>query len=145
MKEFCFFSLDQWEISIHLLWAKSFNIPHHCVCDPHLNQTKLNGLLPMTIPGLLSKCKLANIHEVIISINSGCRNKRNKTLYKQQNLWGQHFFFVHIAHIPALGGGQLTLKFIFRLTVHFGFLFVECMMMESHKFCFVWELTLSWA
>ena len=51
MKELCFFSLDQWEISIHLLWGKCFNIPHHC--DPHLNQTKLNGLLPLTIPGVL--------------------------------------------------------------------------------------------
>ena len=30
---------------------KPFNIPHHC--DPHLNQTKLNGLLPLTIPGVL--------------------------------------------------------------------------------------------
>ena len=54
MKELCFFSLDQWEISIHLLWGKCFNIPHHC--DPHLNQTKLNGLLPLTIPGVLTNC-----------------------------------------------------------------------------------------
>ena len=38
MIELCFFSLDQWEIRIHLLWGKCFNIPHHC--DPHLNQTK---------------------------------------------------------------------------------------------------------
>ena len=38
MIELCFFSLDQWEIKIHLLWGKCFNIPHHC--DPHLNQTK---------------------------------------------------------------------------------------------------------
>ena len=53
MKELCFFSLDQWEISIHLLWGKCFNIPHHC--DPHLNQTKLNGLLPLTIPGVLAR------------------------------------------------------------------------------------------
>ena len=51
MKELCFFSLDQWEISTHLLWGKCFNIPHHY--DPHLNQTKLNGLLPLTIPGVL--------------------------------------------------------------------------------------------
>ena len=29
-----------------------FNIPHHC--DPHLNQTKLNDLLPLTIDGVLS-------------------------------------------------------------------------------------------
>ena len=115
--------------------------------------THLGQIVPFFLPkrfkanmkpwNAVSKCKLANIHEAIISIN--CRYKRKKTLYKQQNLRGQHFFFVHIAHIPALGGGQLTLKFIFRLTVHFGFLFVECMMMESHKFCFVWELTLSWA
>ena len=38
MIELCYFSLDQWEIRIHLLWGKCFNIPHHC--DPHLNQTK---------------------------------------------------------------------------------------------------------
>ena len=50
--ELCYFSLDQWEIRIHLLWGKCFNIPHHC--DPHLNQTKFNDLLPLTIPGVLS-------------------------------------------------------------------------------------------
>ena len=38
MIELCYFSLDQWEIRIHLLWGKCFNNPHNC--DPHLNQTK---------------------------------------------------------------------------------------------------------
>ena len=52
--ELCYFSLDQWEIRIHLLWGKSFNIPNHC--DPH--QTKFNGLLPLTIPGVLT---IANV------------------------------------------------------------------------------------
>ena len=55
MIELCYFSLDQWEIRIHLLWGKSFKIPHHC--DPHLNQTKwliFNDLLPLTIPGVLA-------------------------------------------------------------------------------------------
>ena len=28
MIELCYFSLDQWEIKIHLLWGKYFNIPH---------------------------------------------------------------------------------------------------------------------
>ena len=28
MIELCYFSLDQWEITIHLLWGKCFNIPH---------------------------------------------------------------------------------------------------------------------
>ena len=54
MTELCYISLDQWEIRIHLLWGKSFNIPLHC--DPHLNQTKwliFNDLLPLTIPGVL--------------------------------------------------------------------------------------------
>ena len=51
MKELCFFSLDQWEISLHLLWGKCLNIPHHC--DPHLNQTKINELLRLTIAGVL--------------------------------------------------------------------------------------------
>ena len=52
MIELCFFSLDQWEIRIHLLWGKCFNIPHHC--DPRLNQTKFNDSLPLTIPGVLA-------------------------------------------------------------------------------------------
>ena len=38
MIELCYFSLDQWEIRIHLLSGKCFNIPHDC--DPHLDQTK---------------------------------------------------------------------------------------------------------
>ena len=50
--ELCYFSLDQWEIRIHLLWGKCFNSPHHC--DPHLNQTKFNDLLPLTIHGVLA-------------------------------------------------------------------------------------------
>ena len=49
MMELCCFSLDQWEIRIHLLWGKSFNIPLHC--DPHLND-----LLPLTIPGVFVWC-----------------------------------------------------------------------------------------
>ena len=72
MIELCFFSLDQWEIKIHLLWGKCFNIPHwprsHSTNrrlqhieklsktysgDPHLDQTKLNGLLLLTIHGVL--------------------------------------------------------------------------------------------
>ena len=52
MIELCFFSLDQWEIRIHLLWEKCFKIPHNC--DPHLNQTKFNDLLPLTIAGVLA-------------------------------------------------------------------------------------------
>ena len=36
---------DQWEIAT--LWR-----PHHC--DPHLDQTKLNNLLPLTIDGDLA-------------------------------------------------------------------------------------------
>ena len=52
MIELYYFSLDQWEIRIHLLWGKSFNIPHHF--DPHLNQTKFNDLLPLTIHGPLA-------------------------------------------------------------------------------------------
>ena len=51
MIKLCYFSLDQWEIRIHLLWGKCFNIPHHC--DPYLNQTKLNGLLPLPIDGVI--------------------------------------------------------------------------------------------
>ena len=49
--ELCYFLLDQWEIRIHLLWGRCFNIPHHC--DPYLNQTKFNDLLPLTIDGVL--------------------------------------------------------------------------------------------
>ena len=52
MIELCYFSLDQWEVRIHLLWGKCFNIPHNC--DPHLNQTKFNDLLPLTINGVLA-------------------------------------------------------------------------------------------
>ena len=74
MIELCFFSLDQWEIKIHLLWGKCFNIPHwprsHSTNrrlqhieklsktysgDPHLDQTKLNGLLLLTIHGVLKE------------------------------------------------------------------------------------------
>ena len=39
MKELRSFSLDQWEISIHLLWGKCFNIPHHLWPSFKPNQT----------------------------------------------------------------------------------------------------------
>ena len=45
MIKLCYFSLDQWEIRIHLLWGKCFNIPHHC--DPHLYQTKFNDFIAL--------------------------------------------------------------------------------------------------
>ena len=70
MIELCFFSLDQWEIKIHLIWGKCFNIPHwprsHSTnrrlqhieklskTYSHLDQTKLNGLLLLTIHGVLA-------------------------------------------------------------------------------------------
>ena len=56
MIELCYFSLNQWEMRIHLLWGKCFNIPHHW--DPHLNQTKLNDLLPLTIDGVLTEYRV---------------------------------------------------------------------------------------
>ena len=75
MVELCFFSLHQWEIKIYLLCGKYFNIPHwprsHSTNrrlqhieklsktysgDPHLDQTKLNGLLLLTIHGVLTIC-----------------------------------------------------------------------------------------
>ena len=43
---------DQWEIATH-------SRPHHC--DPHLDQTKYNDLLPLTIDGVL-----VNIYQVLI-------------------------------------------------------------------------------
>ena len=73
MIELCYFSLDQWEIKIHPLWGICFNIPYwpssyltngrlqHIkelvrlgACDPHLDQTKPNDLLPLTIDGVLN-------------------------------------------------------------------------------------------
>ena len=41
-----------------------FNIPLHC--DPHLNQTKFNELLPLTIPGVLVK-----INEFTVDLPAG--------------------------------------------------------------------------
>ena len=38
---------------------KTFPSPHHC--DPHLDQTKYNDLLPLTIDGVL-----VNIYQVLI-------------------------------------------------------------------------------
>ena len=71
MIELYYFSLDHWEIKIHLLGGKCVNIPHWprshltngrlqhikelstlAACDPHLDQTKLNDLLPLTIDGV---------------------------------------------------------------------------------------------
>ena len=60
MIELCYFSLDQWEIRIHLLWGKCFNIPHHC--DPHLNQTKFNDLFPLTSDGVFMIGNLSLVH-----------------------------------------------------------------------------------
>ena len=40
---------NQKEIATH---RRAFQIHHHC--DPHLDQTKLNDLLPLTIDGVLA-------------------------------------------------------------------------------------------
>ena len=82
--ELCFFSLHQWEIKIHLLWGECFNIPHwprsHLTTrrlqhieklsktysgNPHLDQTKLNGLLLLTIHGVLAKLESWHLGVVI--------------------------------------------------------------------------------
>ena len=43
--------LDQWEIATH--W-RAFQIQDKSKhCDPHLDQTKFNDLLPLTIDGVL--------------------------------------------------------------------------------------------
>ena len=103
MIELCFFSLDQWEIKIHLLWGKCFNIPHwprsHSTNrrlqhieklsktysgDPHLDQTKLNGLLLLTIHGVLINQSL-----VKICLNLSCLFLSDITLTKTP-LWLVH-------------------------------------------------------
>ena len=71
MIELCYFSLYQWGIRIHLLWGECFNIPHHC--DPHLNQTKFNDLLPLTIDGVLanaSQCPILTQYTASSSRNA---------------------------------------------------------------------------
>ena len=50
--ELCYFSLDQMRDKDTSAVREMFQyIPHHC--DPHLNQTKFNDLLPLTIDGVL--------------------------------------------------------------------------------------------
>ena len=83
MIELCYFSLDQWEIRIHLLWGKSYNISLHC--DPQLNQTKwliFNDLLPLTIPGVLDQfCVLGDILP-----DSFCLETTTENLVKGKNV-----------------------------------------------------------
>ena len=43
--------LDQWKIATHWRAFQIQDKSRHC--DPHLYQTKFNGLLPLTIPGAL--------------------------------------------------------------------------------------------
>ena len=44
--------LDQWEIATHWRAFQIQDKSRHC--DPHLDQTKFNGLLPLTIEGVLN-------------------------------------------------------------------------------------------
>ena len=87
MIELCYFSLDQWDIKIHLLWGKCFNIPHwprsHSTNyrrlqhieklsktysgDPHLDQTKLNGLMLLTIHGVLGRAVDCSLNHILSS------------------------------------------------------------------------------
>ena len=92
------FSLDQWEIRLHLLWGKSFNIPH--CCDPHLNQTKFNDLLPLTIHGVLvyfvtkttkeniQQCYLLCLHLPPPHTHTHEKRKERKQLQPQKCLLG---------------------------------------------------------
>ena len=47
--------LDQWEIATHWRAFQIQDKSRHC--DPHLDHTKFNGLLPLTIDGVLTKGK----------------------------------------------------------------------------------------
>ena len=117
MIELCYFSLDQWEIKIHLLWGICFNIPHwprsqltngrlqHIkelvrlgACDPHLDQTKLNDLVPLTIDGVLvthHSIAWRNFSDWIFSQQKTTDwKKKGQTcdkfwsLYPELNVWG---------------------------------------------------------
>ena len=65
---------------------KSFPNPHHC--DPHLDQTKLNDLLPLTIDGVLIRPgsdtetkSLTNILGVLMFIPRGGGKFQNQTFF----------------------------------------------------------------
>ena len=87
--EVCYFSLDQWEIRIHLLYGKSFNIPHHC--DPHLNQTKFNDILPLTIHDVLEMLNKQSENIVVLSLIR--YDERSSRVLHSFHWWGLKFRF----------------------------------------------------
>ena len=95
MIELCFFSLDQWEIRIHLLWENCFKIPHNC--DPHLNQTKSNDLLPLTIAGVLV-CK-TNHYNISFHVKYFIYNLQPSSLFtEKEEPWGLWVVTQYPAH-----------------------------------------------
>ena len=90
MIELCYFSLDQWEIRIHLLWGKSFNIPLHC--DPHLNQTKwliFNDLLPLTIPGVLERSRKMSSDDICYNLLLAAKNIKTLSFQWYSLCWSR--------------------------------------------------------
>ena len=67
-----------------------FNIPHHC--DPHLNQTKLNGLLPLTIPGVLDTGyqKSESIHRIFIRVVMINNESTYETVTDLHDIYSEH-------------------------------------------------------
>ena len=70
MKELCYFCLDQqWEIKIHLLWGKCFNVPHwpksHFTNGTRVGMVWLKLLILGTIDGVLCIVKFIFAKKII--------------------------------------------------------------------------------
>ena len=109
--------LDQWEIVTH---QRAFQIQDKSRdYDPHLDQTKFNELLLLTIDGVLV-CEV-HLKEMEVQINfpastsSGCRGRdRNGTVAKPRSTLGKN-----IKPTLKSSRNRLTLAFTFNLVRSF--------------------------
>ena len=74
MIELCFFSLDQWELKIHLLWGKCFNITHWSEASRPMrdSNTSKSFLIPrqeLIKPCLMTYCPWQLLVSLLVSGN----------------------------------------------------------------------------
>ena len=123
MIELCYFSLHQWEIKIHLLWGKFFNIPHWS--RSHSTNGRLEHI------GELSKSKtrvgMVWVKWLILGTIDGVLNKidylvKTKVIHKkargkvQFNRFLSLSILVSLAHHLQQGGNKKINFFSFYLS-----------------------------
>ena len=136
MKELCYFCLDQqWEIKIHLLWGKCFNVPHwpksHFTNGTRVGMVWLKLLILGTIDGVLLHCQvhLCKKNNLTITSQELLNKRESNNLHDElnyftwfanncQSCWKDDLIVYHNTYCLWQGQRQGPLQYHQQLLLH---------------------------